>query len=255
MKRAVLLLTMAPALAWAQDIAAAIAQGERVFAQTCATGYCHGTKGASGGAPRLAGRGFSQATINRIVSQGVPGTAMPAFGISLPRPELAAVIAYVAALNGIANPTVNLGPGGPPLAGSAPPALSGEAARGQALFSEAVRSFGRCSTCHEVNGIGIPVATPIDEVPANVAALRALETPGIATATVAGEAMPALVLSNASRGVILYDLTTAPPVQRTLEPGQVQLRDGNGWRHSSVIGGYNDGELNAMLAYLRAAIR
>ena len=40
----------------AQDLA----RGEQVFAKTCATGYCHGVKGQSSGAPRLAGRGFDR---------------------------------------------------------------------------------------------------------------------------------------------------------------------------------------------------
>ncbi len=37
-------------------------RGEQVFAKSCATGYCHGVKGQSSGAPRLAGRGFNRPT-------------------------------------------------------------------------------------------------------------------------------------------------------------------------------------------------
>ena len=82
-------------------------------------------------------------------------------------------------LNGIANACRSTGPGcrSLPALGDA---LSPEAERGRALFFDAVRSFGRCSTCHEVNGIGIPVTTPIAKIPADVAALRALATPGFA---------------------------------------------------------------------------
>src|SRR5581483_3775392 len=60
----------------AQD---AVKHGEQVFAKTCATGYCHGVKGTSSGAPRLAGRGFTQAYINGVVTRGIEGTGMPAF--------------------------------------------------------------------------------------------------------------------------------------------------------------------------------
>ena len=91
--------------------------------------------------------------------RGLPGTAMPAFGTTLSRADLIAVITYVASLNGIANPSINLGPG-PGAAGPPEAALSAEAERGRALFFDAVRGFGRCSTCHEVNGIGISVTTP-----------------------------------------------------------------------------------------------
>ena len=62
-----------PVLAFAQ-------QGERIFKQTCATGYCHGARGEAGGAPRLAGRGFDKDYIDTTIARGIPGTAMQGFG-------------------------------------------------------------------------------------------------------------------------------------------------------------------------------
>jgi mono/diheme cytochrome c family protein len=228
-----------PAIAFAQP------QGEKIFNQTCATGYCHASKGATGGAPRLAARGFDQAYINTTIARGIPGTAMPAFGSTLSRSNLTAVAAYVAALNGISGS-----------AAQAPvKALSPEATRGRELFSEAARSFGRCSTCHEVNGIGIPVATPIAMVPGNVASLRALATPHVRTAVVDGETIPALVIGEGKRGTILYDLTSSPPVQRSLEPGTVKIAEGSTWRHASAMSSYNDAEFAAILSYLRATVQ
>ena len=245
------LLCMVPALAGAQNLADALKQGEDVFVKTCAAGYCHGPKGAGGGAPRLSGRGFDQAFIANTVSRGVPGTAMASFAMSLSRSELTAVVAYVATLNGISNPTIPAGrPAEEPAA-----RLSGEAAGGHDLFFDAVRSFGRCATCHEVNGVGIPVATPIGKVPADVAALRALATPAVGTAAIAGERMPALIVSKTARGVIFYDLTTPPPVLRTVAPGAVETADGSTWKHSSVLAAYNDAELASILVYLRAVVR
>jgi mono/diheme cytochrome c family protein len=245
--RAILLLII-PALGWSQT------SGEKVFAQSCATGYCHGARGTSAGAPRLAGRGFDQSYITNTVMRGLPGTAMPAFGTTLSRDNLGAVIAYVANLNGVANPTINLGPA-PGAAGPAEPVLSAGAERGRALFFDALRGFGRCSTCHEVNGIGIPVTTPIGKIPADAATLRALATPDVSTATVAGEAMPALIVSQAKTRALFYDLTSAPPVLRTVDPGALKVTEGNAWRHASVIGAYNDAELASILAYLREVIK
>jgi mono/diheme cytochrome c family protein len=170
---------------------------------------------------------------------------MPAFAATLSRSDLTAVAAYVAALNGISGST----------AAPAPRALSPEAARGREFFSEAARSFGRCATCHEVNGIGIPVSTPIAVVPPNVASLRALAAPHVRTAVVDGETIPALVVSEGKRGTILFDLTSSPPVQRSLEPGTVKLTDGSNWKHGTVITSYTDTELSAILAYLSATIR
>jgi mono/diheme cytochrome c family protein len=228
-----------PALAFAQ-------QGEKIFKQTCATGYCHGARGEAGGAPRLAGRGFDQEYISTTIARGIPGTAMQGFGNTLSRSDLTAVAAYVAALNGIS------------MSGAAAqPAktLSPDAARGRELFSEAPRSFGRCSTCHEVNGIGIPVATPIATVPANVAALRTLATPHVRTAVLEGESVPTLVIGEVKHRMILYDLTSAPPVQRSLDPAAVKITEGSSWKHASAIASYSDAELSSILSYLRAMVK
>ena len=168
---------------------------------------------------------------------------------------MTAVVAYVASLNGIANP--NIGGGGDGAAAASPTVapLTGEAARGRELFSDAVKSFGRCSTCHEVQRVGIPVAAPIGNVPADVAALKALATPGVRTATLNGESMPSLVLSQGKTRTLFYDLTSAPPVLHSVDPSGVQVGEGSGWRHSSVTTAYNDSELSAVLTYLRVVVR
>jgi cytochrome c553 len=253
MTRAILLLLVGAVLAWTQDLTEVLKQGEQVFAKSCATGYCHGVRGGPGGAPRLVGRHFDQTYISNVVTRGVPDTGMPSFAARLSRPELVAVVAYVATLNGIASP--NVGPGGAPSMPSSRPTLTGEAARGARLFMDAVRGFGRCSTCHEVGEIGTSVATPIAKVPASAAELKALATPDVKTATIDGESMPVLLLSEGKQGTVFYDLTSAPPVQRTVEPGSVKFTDRSNWRHSSVIQAYDDSELAAILTYLGGAIK
>jgi cytochrome c peroxidase len=135
------------------------------------------------------------------------------------------------------------------------PALSAEAERGRALFFDAVRGFGRCSTCHEVNGIGIPVTTPIGKIPPDAAALRALATPDVRTATVAGDAMPALIVSQGKTRALFYDFTAVPPVLRTVDPDALKVTEGSAWRHAAVIGAYNDAQLASILAYLREVIK
>ena len=179
--------------------------------------------------------------------RGLPGTAMPAFGTTLSRADLNAVVAYVASLNGIANASVNLGPR--TRCRTRERRFPPESERGRALFFDAVRGFARCSTCHEVNGIGIPVTTPIAKIPADAAALRALATPDIRTATVDGEAMPALIVSQGKTRALFYDLTSVPPVLRTVDPGALKVAEGSAWRHSAVISAYNDAELTSILGY------
>jgi mono/diheme cytochrome c family protein len=233
-----------------QNLQQVIAQGEKLFNQTCATGYCHALRGGlGGGAPRLAARSFDESYINTTTARGVAGTAMPAFAAVLSRAELASVVAYVATLNGIAMP--NLNPGGSGAPASQP--LPAPAERGRELFFDTVRSFGRCSTCHQVNAVGIPVASPIAMVPADVTALRALLTPGVSTAKVDGESMPALIVSAGKARTVFYDLTSEPPVQRTTDSSSVTIAEGAAWRHASVLRSYSDGELESILIFLRAA--
>jgi mono/diheme cytochrome c family protein len=138
-------------------------RGEQVFVQTCSSGYCHGGRGVGAGAPRLAARGFDQGFIRNTITNGVAGTSMPAFSKSLSRTDLASVVAYVSGLNG-ATATTTV---------AAPVKLTAQAAQGRALFIDAVKSFGRCSTCHQAGGVGIAVAPPIHDVPLNAAALKA----------------------------------------------------------------------------------
>jgi len=249
--KAALLLLLLPAFAAAQNLQDVLKQGADVFAKTCGSGYCHGDQGAGGGAPRIAARGFDQPFIANTVTRGIPNTSMPPFAGTLSRADLSAVVAYVARLNGIASPTLD---SNPVPAASPSTALSSTAVRGRELFSDAVRGFARCSTCHEVNGIGIPVAAPIGKVPDTAAQLKSLATPRVSTVTAAGDSMPALVLASRSQSVLFYDLTTTPPVLRTQTPGSIQVRDGSNWRHSAVVGSYKDDELTAILEYFRAVV-
>ena len=252
MRRVLLVLPIA-ALAWAQGAPDLVQQGDDLYHKTCATGYCHAPKGGpGGGAPRLAARGFDEAYINSTITRGLPGTAMPAFGTVLQRRELTAVIAYVASLNGVTSTAPNFGGG---RGGPQEPPLSGEAIRGRDFFHDSVRGFARCATCHQVSGMGIPVASPIAKVPANVPALRALATPQVQTAVVDGDTMPALVLSRGKQRTVFYDLTTAPPVRRTVDSATAKISDGSPWRHASVIGSYGDAELESILSFLRTVVK
>jgi len=251
-----LLLLAACCAVWAQNTPELVKQGETIFNKTCATGYCHALRGGTGGgAPRLAARGFDEAYINSVTARGVAGTAMPGFAGTLARAELTAVVAYVATLNGIANPNLSFGPGGGRFGGTPELPLPAEAARGRALFQDPVKGFGRCATCHEVNGIGIPVATPIVTIPVDAQTLRGLATPQVSTVTAGGETMPALVVGKTVRSVLFYDLTSPPPVLRTADPASVKTAESSDWRHGAVTGSYSDADLESILIYLRSVVR
>ena len=239
-------VALVPLLASAQD---ASTRGADIYNKTCATGYCHGVKGAQSGAPRLVSRGFDEAYISQVVRNGIAGSPMPAFGSVLSFPDLQAVVAYVASLNGITT-----APAQPPPRGPAPRNLPPEAARGRTLFFAATLGVSRCSTCHQIDSLGIAVADPIAHVPDGVAALRELATPQVSTATIAGQSFPALVVSKGGSQTKLYDLSTPPPVLRTFPASDVNIKEGSAWRHSALLAGYNEDDLSSILAYLQAVV-
>jgi mono/diheme cytochrome c family protein len=248
-------LFLAPAIAQAQ--AAAVAQaavnnqqaqermvkrGATIFVATC-TGYCHGANGTAGSsAPALAGRGFDGEYILKTVMYGIPGTAMVAWGQSIPKDDSAAVIEYVKSLNGIVS-------GG----NAAPPRkLSGTAEQGRTLFFDSGGELNRCSNCHQVNNSGIAVTRPIANVPADVAALRSLSTPKVINATLNGRTFPALVVSQTREQIKFYDVTTVPAVLVGGPPSAVKIGEPSSWQHSSELGAYSDSDLSAILEFLRA---
>ncbi len=215
----ILIVLIAP-LALAQS-------GADIFAKTCGSGYCHGMNGSGGGAPKLANRGFDEAYIRSVIRSGVPGTAMQGYGQSLTRPEFAAVVAYIARLNGID--------------GNAEPVkLSPEAAEGRALFA-------KCSTCHHVDGVGIDVAA-IAKVPADLTKLRVKDVRSIA---IGADEFPGLVVSQGGRRVSVWDLSVVPPVLRSADASAVRIGGAAAWTHPS---GYGPAELAKIAAFLRAVV-
>lgn len=236
----------------AQDLL--LVQGEQVFNRSCATSYCHGPKGAPAGAPRLSARGFDQTYIENTllaVYQARPCRHSPEVYGGQSWTVLSPTWPTSKGLS-IGQLAGQKAPAGarPSRKKFSPPTPSGAGS----VFGCSAR-LGRCSTCHEVNGIGIPVATPIASVPVNVEALRLLAIPSVRTAIFESQSMPALLLSNGSRGIVFYDLTTAPPVLHTAQPGTVTWREGSDWRHSPFTKAYNDFELEFILAYLRSTVQ
>ncbi len=100
-----------------------LATGQTLYAQTCSR--CHGTDGqGTRRAPALNVQTFfdkvtTDAAMIQIVTSGVPGTAMPAWGDRMSVSEIEAIVAYVRnweqTAPAVANPqTTGGGQGGPP---------------------------------------------------------------------------------------------------------------------------------------------
>jgi putative heme-binding domain-containing protein len=144
------LIAATPALAQPTDVA----RGKALYDQHCTA--CHGANaGAGDRAPAIVISGAtsmrgerSDAQIVAIITNGIPGTGMPAWGARLSPDDLAALGAYIHALRGTAidNP------------------LPGDPVNGEAIF------FGKggCGGCHMIVGHGGVIGPDLS----NIAALR-----------------------------------------------------------------------------------
>jgi len=153
MRRLVLALMFAATPALAQTDM--IAQGKAVYDTHCTA--CHGADaGAGDRAPAIvnasaatAMRGErSDAQLLAVIRNGIPGTAMPAWGNRLSAPELSNLGAYIHALRGTAL--------------DAPSA--GDVAHGREVFF----GKGNCASCHMVEGRGGVIGPDLS----NIAAIR-----------------------------------------------------------------------------------
>ena len=250
-----MMIVLALLLAQTTTDSAPVARGERIFAQSCSVGYCHGVAGAAGRGPRLRGRSFAKDYLYTVVRDGIPSSAMPAWKDRLKDEDIRAVVAYVASLATAPDVAPPANPMPPGVGPASLPAFNGppQAARGRALFSDPVRE--NCAVCHAVGGRGIAIGPDLTAAPALLNRIHSTGSRHVLTASLqTGEHFPALLVSQTSEEVQLYDLTSLPPVLRTFARSQVlSLAQDSAWRHDDVSKDYSAAELEEIVAYLRWA--
>lgn len=121
---------------WNDDVKPAAVPGRRAFNTSCAA--CHGLdgRGSDKGANIAGGvnmRHLSDAQVSATISNGIPGTGMPAFR-TLRKPQIRAIVGYLRFLQGQLEARK----------------LPGDATRGQDIFF----GKGECSSCHTISGQG-----------------------------------------------------------------------------------------------------
>ena len=235
-----------------------VSRGEVVFAQSCATGYCHGSAGTAGRGPRLRGTGLGRDRILEATRDGIPRSAMPGWEGKLSGTDLSAVVEYVWSLAMDSReppPDESMPPG------TGPAVFVGfdgpeEASHGRDLFFDATREV-RCGTCHEAGGRGIPIGPDLlalgDGLRTTlVGKTRSRRSRHVLRARLTdGQSFAALQVAQEDELVKLYDLTTIPPVMRTVLSGEVEsLAQDGSWEHRTVAAEYSDGELGAIVHYL-----
>jgi cytochrome c oxidase cbb3-type subunit 3 len=133
-----------------------VAAGRSVYNQTCTE--CHGRDGSEGErAPALAGnRRFfrlSEASIFDTIKKGIPGTAMPALGLS--DDDIWRIVAYIRNLRGTASDSI----------------VAGNVGRGAIVF----QGKGGCQQCHMIRGQGGTIGPDLSSIGAEVTLKHLLE--------------------------------------------------------------------------------
>lgn len=139
---------------WGADHKTTAAPGQRPYNSNCAG--CHGLDGrGSDKGPNIAAsvnvRHLSDARVSSIISEGIPGTGMPAFH-SLGERQTRAIVGYIRILQGRLEART----------------LPGNATRGKEVFF----GKGECSLCHSMSGeggfLGRDLSTYGSDLPAKV---------------------------------------------------------------------------------------
>jgi putative heme-binding domain-containing protein len=118
--------------------------GSRLYGTNCV--ICHGVNGDAVPSVDLRSGKFRRAAsdedLGRLITTGVPGTAMPPHEFR--SAELTGIVAYIRAMRDV----------------NAAVAAVGEMGRGKAIFE----GKGACMSCHRVNGQGSRIAPDLSEI-------------------------------------------------------------------------------------------
>lgn len=238
------------------------ARGDQLFTQGCAVGYCHGTAGSAARSPRLRGRTFEKDYLVKVIRDGIPNSAMPAWGDRLTDDDIGALVVYIQSLAAASGEV----PAPAETASLAPPVavkeseLAPEVRQGRELFYDPQR-LQRCSNCHRLQGIGTPVSVDLAKLSKQQLAADAVNAlrygrPRRVRGLVLkdGDRFPAVVVERGAAETRVYDLKGVPPVLRSLQSTEIQgLQQESGWRHAQAVKGYTTDDLKAVWAFVNWA--
>ena len=82
-----------------QNAQSQVEAGRRIYLGSCGMTYCHAAGGMGGGGPKLRDREFSAEYLTHLITEGVPGTSMPAFKESLNKQQITQCVAFILSLS------------------------------------------------------------------------------------------------------------------------------------------------------------
>ncbi len=199
----------------------AVARGEAIFQQRCSVGYCHGQAGAASRGPRLRDRDLDPDMVYRVIREGVPKTAMPAFQSMLKDQEIRDVALYVMS---VAKP-------GKPAAIKEPAHAAGAS---KPKGPEGNLFDMHCGTCHTKHGAGVWLAG-LDK-PAVLRGFATSRAKAVKTIKLKdGESFPGRIASEKGDIVEAWDLTDQPPIKRSLERAEIDsITPAVTWKHPKM---------------------
>jgi putative heme-binding domain-containing protein len=249
-----------------------IAEGAKLFAPNCGSGYCHGVGGIGGGAPRLRGKDLDPKYIFKTVSNGISGTAMLSFKSDFSEEEIWKVVAFIlsyAKVNPIPEPSSakpSLAPASaPPHSDTAPAGiLTGSAQAGKALFFDSAQSKS-CQACHGFNKEGGAVGPDLSHAGNKPARQLFSLTLMARPARDSRYAVLTLVLKNGdkilgvkkeedSESVRLYDIAELPAVLRTVQKSDISKSETVDWPvHKDNASLYTIKQLLDLVTFLKSS--
>lgn len=237
-----------------------IEEGRRIFLGSCSMTYCHGAGGVGGGAPKLRDREYSAGFLTLVISEGVPGTGMPAFKSQYNKGQIANLVAYILTLSPKSKAAVKVDEPGQAENQHIPSEaqkqassesraktetsaatstvianelsdLRGDAGTGRELFFDSAQ-LQNCRVCHTFQNIGGKIgpdlSTLVNKPPREI--LQSIVAPHaaidekyatISITTRGGETFTGVKRDEDETTIRLYDTSSLPPVSRAFLKSEV----------------------------------
>ena len=191
--------------AWAVEI-----DGSQIFKTRCSIGYCHGSEGKPGRAPKLRERDFSGAFLVNVVTNGIPSSSMPGFKELLKPAEITAVVNYVLSLSGK-----------PPIQGTETvETVTANFDKGRALFFDPANE-NNCGVCHAIEGAGTPIGPDLRKLKRSRAEISAVianppQSQIVKITLKNGDTVQGIQAGDTGKTIRIYDTEGLPPVLRNV---------------------------------------